>query len=115
MFGYYIHVFLMIINNLLCDLCVMLNCGFFFFFVYRKFVFVEGLSSTLHIKALVEGKTINRVLIDEEVAISLLPKCMLKKFGKDLVRTNVAIKNYYGKPTATKGVMMLNVRANFVD
>ena len=66
----------------------------------------------LHIKALIKSKMINKVLINEGVAISLLLEHMLEKFGKenkDLVRTNVITTDYNGKSTATKGVVMLSV------
>ena len=75
----------------------------------------------LHIKALVEGKTINRVLIDGGAAINLLPEHISEKFGKenkDLVRTNVSIIGYNGKSTIAtiaKGVVTLNMPVDSVD
>ena len=72
----------------------------------------------LHIKALIEGKMINGVLIDKGAMISLLPESMLQRFGKgnkDLVRTNVAVIYYNGKSIAVKGVVKLNVRVGIVD
>ena len=72
----------------------------------------------LHIKTLIEGKLINRVLIDGGSAISLLRESMLERFdkgNKDLVRTNVVLTDYNGKSTITKGVVMLNVHVRTID
>ncbi|KAL1321521.1 hypothetical protein AAHE18_14G133100 [Arachis hypogaea] len=67
----------------------------------------------LHISTTLSGIKVNKVLIDGGVAISLLPERMLMKVRKhpdDLVPTNIAVTDFSGTSTPTKGLVTLSVR-----
>ncbi|RYQ91055.1 hypothetical protein Ahy_B09g096923 [Arachis hypogaea] len=67
----------------------------------------------LHITTTLSGIKVNKVLIDGGATISLLPERMLMKVGKhpdDLVPTNIAVANFSGTSTPTKGLVTLSVK-----
>ncbi|RYR65488.1 hypothetical protein Ahy_A03g011418 [Arachis hypogaea] len=68
----------------------------------------------LHITTTLIRIEVNKVLIDGRAAISLLPERMLMKVGKhpdDLVPTNIAVTNFSGTSTPTKGLVTLTVKS----
>lgn len=68
-------------------------------------------------KALVEGKPTNRVLIDGGAYVNLIPRAMFKKLGKDdsdLLATNLVVTDFCGKSSTSDGVVMLSVQVWFV-
>lgn len=78
----------------------------------------KGHLRQFHIKTMVEGRMVNRVLVDRGVGINLLPKSMLRKLGKTankLVKANIAVTNLNCMGLAAKGVVMLNVSVSSVD
>ena len=51
----------------------------------------------MHIKAIIEGKKVGRILVDGGAVINLLPLMILKKLGKareELMTTNIVITDY---------------------
>lgn len=72
----------------------------------------------MHIKALVEGKPTNQVLINDEASINLIPRAMSKKLGRgdsDLLATNLVVIDFSGKSSTSDGVVVLNVRVGTVE
>ncbi|XP_015953779.1 uncharacterized protein LOC107478145 [Arachis duranensis] len=64
----------------------------------------------LQIVAVVNGFKINKVLIDDGVAISLLLEMMLGKYFAKLVPTNIAVIDFSGNYTPAKGLVTLTVK-----
>ncbi|RYR13610.1 hypothetical protein Ahy_B04g070514 [Arachis hypogaea] len=67
----------------------------------------------LHITTTLSGIKVNKGLIDGGVAISLLPERMLINVGKhpdDLIPTNIAVTNFSGTLTPTRGLVTLTVK-----
>ncbi|GKV41675.1 hypothetical protein SLEP1_g49174 [Rubroshorea leprosula] len=62
----------------------------------------------LYINAHMEGTPINHVLVDNGVAVNVLPTCMLYKIGKsldDLVHIEVTISDFIGGVNRLRGVL----------
>ena len=73
---------------------------------------------TFHIKVMVEGRLVNRVLIDGGAAISLLLETMMLKLGKrerDLGKTIVVVTDFSGRTSTAKGTLMLSVKVGSVE
>ena len=67
----------------------------------------------LYIKAHMDGRPVNRVLVDNGVAVNILPTSMLRKLFKtesDLIATYVSISGFAGRATKTKGVIPIEVK-----
>jgi hypothetical protein len=61
----------------------------------------------LYIKAHMDGRLVNRVLVDNGAAVNILPTSMLRKLLKmenDLIATDVSVSGFAGGVTKTKGV-----------
>nr|KYP37009.1 hypothetical protein KK1_041822 [Cajanus cajan] len=66
---------------------------------------------------MIEGHEVNKVLVDGGAAINILPKTMLKRFGKivtDLKPLNILISNYAGKSSQPEGMILLDVQIGSV-
>lgn len=64
----------------------------------------------LYIKVHMEGRPVNRVLIDNWVAVNILPLSMMRKILKvnnDLVPIDVSVYGFLGNTTRIKGVFPL--------
>ena len=67
----------------------------------------------LYIKAHMDGRPVNRVLVDNGAAVNILPTSMLRKLLKtenDLIATYVSISGFAGGATKTKGVIPIEVK-----
>ena len=68
----------------------------------------------LYIKAHMDEKPVNRVLVDNGVAVNILPTSMLRKLLKTengLIATDVSISGFAGGgATKTKGVIPIKVK-----
>jgi hypothetical protein len=67
----------------------------------------------LYIKAQMDGKPVNRVLVDNGAAVNILPTSMLRKLLKtenDLIATDVSVSGFAGGATKTKGVIPIEVK-----
>lgn len=72
----------------------------------------------LHIKALIEGRPNNRVLVDEGAAINIVPRAILKRLGKyitNLILTNMVVTDFSDKVALTVGVITLDVQVGSVQ
>ena len=61
---------------------------------------------TLYIKGLVDGKPMNKMLVDEGAFINLMPYTTFCKLGKgpgDLIETNMILKDFGGNASKTRG------------
>jgi hypothetical protein len=67
----------------------------------------------LYIKAHMDGRPVNRVLVDNGAAINILPTSMLRKLLKtenDLIATDISVSGFAGGATKTKGVILIEVK-----
>jgi hypothetical protein len=69
----------------------------------------------LYIKAHMDGRPVNRVLVDNGAAINILPTSMLRKLFKtesDLIATDIFVSSFAGGATKTKGVIPIKVKVD---
>ena len=62
----------------------------------------------LYIKAHMNGRLVNKVLMDNGAAVNILSYKMLRKLAKteeDLIPSNIAVNGFTGEPTLTKGII----------
>jgi hypothetical protein len=67
----------------------------------------------LYIKAHMDGRPVNRVLVDNGAAVNILPTSMLRKLLKtesDLIETDVSVSGFAGGATKTKRVIPIKVK-----
>jgi hypothetical protein len=67
----------------------------------------------LYIKAHMNGRTVNKVLVDNGVAVNILPYKMLSKLAKideDLTLSDMAVNGFTGEPTLTKGIIPIQIK-----
>jgi hypothetical protein len=67
----------------------------------------------LYIKAHMDGRPVNRVLVDNEAAVNILPTSILRKLLKtenDLIVTDVSVSGFASGATKTKGVIPIEVK-----
>jgi hypothetical protein len=67
----------------------------------------------LYIKAHMDGKPVNRVLVDNGAVVNILPTSMLRKLLKienDLIAMDVSVSGFVGGATKTKGVIPIEVK-----
>ena len=67
----------------------------------------------LYIKAHMDGRPVNRVLVDNGATINILPKSMLRKLFKtesDLIATDVSVSGFACEATKTKRVIPIEVK-----
>jgi hypothetical protein len=70
-------------------------------------------SATLYIKANMDGRPINRFLVDNRAVVNILPTSMLRKLFKtesDLIATDVSVSGFTGGAIKTKGVIPIEVK-----
>jgi hypothetical protein len=79
-----------------------------------KIVFEKpALSMCQYIKAHMDGRPVNRVLVNNGATVNILPTFMPKKLFKtesDLIATYVSINGFAGGATKTKGVIPIEVK-----
>nr|KYP39678.1 hypothetical protein KK1_038998 [Cajanus cajan] len=62
---------------------------------------------------MIERHEVNKVLVDGGATINILPRTMLKRFGKtmaDLKPHNILISGYAGKSSQPEGMILLDVQ-----
>ena len=67
----------------------------------------------LYIKAHMDGRLVNKVLVDNGAEVNILPTSMFRKLLKienDLIATDVSISGFAGRATKTKGVIPIEVK-----
>ena len=66
----------------------------------------------IYIKALINGRPVNRVFIDGEAMLNVMPIVTLKKLGKgksNLISTNMKMTNFIGDMMIVIRVFMVNI------
>ncbi|XP_020229504.1 uncharacterized protein LOC109810449 [Cajanus cajan] len=66
---------------------------------------------------MIEGQEVNKVLVDGGATVIILPKTMLKRFGKSLAYLkphNIMISDYAGKSSHPEGMILLDVQIGSV-
>nr|KYP49162.1 hypothetical protein KK1_029096 [Cajanus cajan] len=66
---------------------------------------------------MIEGHEVNKVLVDGGATINILPRTMLKRFGKtmaDLKPHNILFSDYAGKLSQPEGMSFLDVQIGSV-
>src|SRR6185312_550508 len=62
----------------------------------------------LYLKGLIDGKPVNRMLVDTGAAVNLMPYSVLRRLGRsaaDLIKTNVMLNDFNGQPSEAQGVL----------
>ena len=62
----------------------------------------------LYLKSFINGKPVNRMLVDTGAAVNLMPYSVLRRLGHssaDLVKTNVTLNDFNGQPSEAMGVL----------
>jgi hypothetical protein len=67
----------------------------------------------LYIKAHMNGRPVNKVLVDNGATVNILPYKMLSKLAKtkeDLTPSDMAVDGFTGEPTLTKGIIQIQIK-----
>jgi len=62
----------------------------------------------LSLKGLIDGKPVNRMLVDTGTAVNLMPYSVLRRLGRsaaDLIKTNVMLNDFNGQPSEAQDVL----------
>src|SRR6185369_8658929 len=62
----------------------------------------------LYLKGLIDGKPMNRMLVDTGAAVNLMSYSVLRRLGRstaDLIKTNVMLTDFNGQPSEAQGVL----------
>jgi hypothetical protein len=62
----------------------------------------------LYLKGFINGKPVNRMLVDTGAAVNLMPYSVLRRLGRsyaDLIKTNVMLNDFHGQPSEAMGVL----------
>jgi len=62
----------------------------------------------LYLKGFINGKPVNRMLVDTGAAVNLMPYSVLRRLGHssaDLIKTNVMLNDFNGQPSEAMGVL----------
>ena len=62
----------------------------------------------LYLKGFINGKPVNRMLVDTGTAVNLMPYSVLRRLGHssaDLIKTNVTLNDFNGQPSEAIGVL----------
>ena len=60
----------------------------------------------LYVKGFVDGKSMNKMLVDRGASVNLIPYTTFRKLGKgpgDLIETNMMLKDFGGNASKTRG------------
>ena len=62
--------------------------------------------NALYVKSFVDGKLMSKMLVDGGAAVNLMPYTTFHKLGKgpkDLIETNIMLKDFGGNASKTRG------------
>ena len=68
---------------------------------------------SLYIKAHMNGRPVNQVLVDNGAAVNILPYKMLSKLAKteeDLTPSDMIVNGFTGESTITKGIIPIQIK-----
>ena len=67
----------------------------------------------LYIKTYMNGRSVNKVLVDNGAAVNILPYKMLSKLAKteeDLTPSDMAVNGFIGEPNITKEIILIQIK-----
>jgi len=67
----------------------------------------------LYLKGFINGKPVNRMLVDTGAAVNLIPYSVLRRLGRssaDLIKTNVMLNDFNGQPSEAMGVLNVELK-----
>ena len=73
--------------------------------IFDKLVKHQHLKA-LYMKGLVDGKPMNKILVDRSASVNLMPYTTFRKLGKgpgDLIETDMMLKDFGGNASKTRG------------
>ena len=62
----------------------------------------------LYLRGFIDGKPVNRMLVDTGTAVNLMPYSVLRRLGRsaaDLIKTNVMLNDFNGQPSVAQGIL----------
>ena len=62
----------------------------------------------MYLKGLIDGKPVNRMLVDTGAAVNLMSYSVLRRLGRsaaDLIKTNVMLNDFNSQPSEAQGVL----------
>jgi len=62
----------------------------------------------LYLKGFIDGKPMNRMLVDTGAAINIMSYSVLRRLGRsttDLIKTNIMLNDFNGQPSEAQGVL----------
>ena len=65
----------------------------------------------LYLKGFINGKPVNRMLVDTGAAVNLMPYSVMRRLGRssaDLIKTNVTLNDFNRQPSEAMGFLMWN-------
>ena len=66
----------------------------------------------LYLKGYINGKPVNRMMVDTGAAVNMLPYTVCRKICRteeDLIKTNMVLNDFKGNPTPAKGVLNVDL------
>ena len=69
-------------------------------------------SKPLYLEGYINGKPVNRMMVDTGASVNHLPYAVCRKIGRteeDLIKTNVVLNNFKGNPMPAKGVLNVDL------
>jgi len=67
----------------------------------------------LYLKGFINGKHVNRMLVDTGAAVNLMPYSVMRRLGRssaDLIKTNVMLNDFNGQPSEAMGVLNVELK-----
>ncbi|XP_072074838.1 uncharacterized protein [Arachis hypogaea] len=72
----------------------------------------------LHIKARVDGRIVNKILVDGGAAVNLMPERMMRRLGKtekELIKSSIGVTDFNGRTSSVRGVVLLSIEIGSVN
>jgi hypothetical protein len=67
---------------------------------------------TLYLKGYINGHPVNKMLVDTDVAVNIMPYSVLRRLGRsaeDLIKTNVMLSDFNGQASEEQGVLNVDL------
>lgn len=66
----------------------------------------------LYLKGYINGKPLNRMLVDTEAAVNIMSYFILRRLGRsteDQIKTNMTLNDFNGQPSAAQGILNMEL------
>jgi hypothetical protein len=80
--------------------------------VFEKSELVGQHMKPLYIKGHLNGKLINKMLVDGGVCVNIMPTAMFERLGhrdEDLMKTNMTLSSFLGEASDAKGIISMEL------